>query len=368
MPFAGPTAAAILVKHVGEPAPPVLSVAPQAPPAVATALDRCLRKAPDQRYQGGDALADALRPDLEVDRELPVPLRVFIKQTREWESVLAWSGLGLLSALLALPAAAADDAPGGVLLALIVLLATLAIPIGYVVQAARKLLSSGFTHSDGTVAFLRDIARREEEYRFQVGERVTWLDEAARAAKVLGLTAAAAGFVGGIVTGMPLWYYMIGIGFPTGFGGLLIQEIRARNRGDVMGERGLRFWKSRLGRWVFKLAGLKLDRVAPALASGHRPTEVVIGLEADRLFEELPRDVRRSLAGLPETVRALEEDAQAMRGQVAEMDAILAELGDDDPSRPSAAERAHVRASVSPRATRRRRSSARRSPRWRRFD
>lgn len=35
-----------------------------------------------------------------------------------------------------------------------------------------------------------------------------------------------------------------------------------------------------------------------------------------------------------------------MRRQVAELDAVLAELGDDDPSRPSAEERARVRTSV----------------------
>jgi len=35
-----------------------------------------------------------------------------------------------------------------------------------------------------------------------------------------------------------------------------------------------------------------------------------------------------------------------MRKQVSEMDGVLAEIGDDDPSRPSAAERARVRASV----------------------
>jgi hypothetical protein len=102
-----------------------------------------------------------------------------------------------------------------------------------------------------------------------------------------------------------------------------------------------------LGKGLFSIAGLNLKRVAPALsAGGHRPTEAVIGLEADRLFEELPRETRRSLEGLPETVRALEEDAQAMRRQVAEMDAILAEIGDDDPSRPSASERARVRSEV----------------------
>ncbi len=45
-------------------------------------------------------------------------------------------------------------------------------------------------------------------------------------------------------------------------------------------------------------------------------------------------------------MKALEDDAQSMRRQVAEMDAVLAEIGDDDPSRPSAEERARVRASV----------------------
>ena len=113
-----------------------------------------------------------------------------------------------------------------------------------------------------------------------------------------------------------------------------------------MGERYLRLWKSKLGEKLFRLAGFKLKRVAPALgASEHRATEVVIGLEADRLFEALPKETRESLGTLPETVQALEQDAQAMRQQVAEMDGILAEIGDDDPSRPSAA-RACVRASV----------------------
>ena len=89
-PFTGPTPAAILGKHISEPPPPLAKSAPHVPPAVATALDRCLRKEPDRRYSGGEALADALLPDLDLDKELPIPLRVFIKQTREFESTLSW--------------------------------------------------------------------------------------------------------------------------------------------------------------------------------------------------------------------------------------------------------------------------------------
>ncbi len=197
------------------------------------------------------------------------------------------------------------------------------------------------------MAFERDIERREEEYRFQVGERVKWIDRVARAIKVTGFSVGGALVVSGLITGVgSLFTAGIGI-FDTGIFALLLQELRARQRGDVMGERLLRFWKGKLGGGLFKLGGLGLKRVAPALEAGvHRPTEVIIGLEADRLFEELPRETRKTLAGLPETVRSLEEDAQAMRKQVAEMEAILAEIGDDDPSRPSAAERARVRADV----------------------
>jgi len=45
-------------------------------------------------------------------------------------------------------------------------------------------------------------------------------------------------------------------------------------------------------------------------------------------------------------VRALEDDAQAMRRQVAELDAVLAEIGDDDPSLEGAEERARARTGV----------------------
>jgi hypothetical protein len=113
-----------------------------------------------------------------------------------------------------------------------------------------------------------------------------------------------------------------------------------------MGERVLRFLRGIPGKGIFKLGGFKLKRVAPSVSGIHRSTEVAIGLAADRLFEELPKEVRKSLKGLPATVRGLEDDAQAMRRQVAELDAGLAEIGDDDPSRPGAVERARVRAGV----------------------
>ena len=349
VPFTGASAASVLIEHVNTPAPTVLSAAPHVPPALASALDRCLRKDPDQRFEGGDALADALEPQAEVGKELALPLRVFIKQMRDCETTLSVSLAGIFAAGPGLIAAITAGAPfwltASLGAALVGLSATPVITLG---RAARRLLKSGFTLADATVAFLRDINRKEEEYRFQVGERVTITDRIIKAAKLGLFGASAVSFVAAAL-GAPAGVFVYGGIMSMNFGVIttLIEEARARARGDVMGERYLRFLKSGLGRKLFDLAGTGLRRVAPSLSAGaHRPTEAVIGLEADRLFEELPEETRRGLAGLPDAVHALEADAQAMRQQVTEMEAILAEIGDDDPSRPSATERVRVRASV----------------------
>ncbi len=347
VPFTAPTPAAILAQHLEDPAPLISSAAPNVPPVVATALDRCLRKEPDRRYSGGEALADALLPDLEIDKELPVPLRVFIKQSRGLESVLCWYSLGLLLVGLGLIAGLIYGVGSALWGLALPAAAFIGLPLLQPARLTRKLLRSGFTLDDATAAFLRDIDRREEEFRFEVGERVTWLDRALRLAKIGGFSLAALSFaptVWGWLGG--IFGFVFAASWTSGWTGLLFQELRARGRGDIMGERWHRFWKGRLGKWFFKLGGLGLKRVAPAVSGVHRPTEIVIGLAADRLYEELPKETRKTLKGLPDTVKALEDDAQSLRKQVAEMEAVLAEIGDDDPSLPSARERAVARANV----------------------
>ncbi len=59
LPFDG-TPNAILVSHVTKPAPTLKSVAPTIPTAIATVVDRCLAKAPADRWESAEALADAL--------------------------------------------------------------------------------------------------------------------------------------------------------------------------------------------------------------------------------------------------------------------------------------------------------------------
>jgi len=346
VPFTGPTPASILGQHVAHPPPRLASVAPQVPPGVATALDRCLRKEPDHRFSGGEALADALSPDVQIDRELPVPLRVFVKQSRGSESTLAWSLVGQALVGVGLVGAMAGGLPGIVVGGLTLpLVALTGLPLGQLIREARRLLKTGFTQQDAVDALSQDVGRRNEEFRFQVGQRVTWVDRVARVLSVGGFGGAVAFIIAGFL-GADWALNLFALPLNVGVLGALYRELRARRRGDVMGERLLRLWKGKLGKLLFKVGGLKLKRVATSVSGLHRPTEVAIGLAADRLFEELPKETRKSLKGLPETVKALEDDAQAIRHQAEELDAVLAELGDDDPSRPGSEDRARIKGQV----------------------
>jgi serine/threonine-protein kinase len=81
-----------------------------------------------------------------------------------------------------------------------------------------------------------------------------------------------------------------------------------------------------VGKALFTLAGLRLG-APPALTTGYRPTEMAIGMAAERLFDELPKGVRTALSDLPAVVGRLEQDAQAMRQRVEELNELLADLG-----------------------------------------
>ena len=59
-PFDDELASAVLVAHVNRPAPPVRSIAPAVPAALAAIVDRCLAKDPAARYPSASALLAAL--------------------------------------------------------------------------------------------------------------------------------------------------------------------------------------------------------------------------------------------------------------------------------------------------------------------
>ncbi|MCH8939401.1 MAG: hypothetical protein IH966_08245, partial [Gemmatimonadetes bacterium] len=79
LPFDAPSVHAILAKHIGEPAPPVASIR-NLPGKLAEAVDRCLLKDPQQRFQSGEELAEAVAEVGLRVREIPPHLRHLLRQ------------------------------------------------------------------------------------------------------------------------------------------------------------------------------------------------------------------------------------------------------------------------------------------------
>jgi serine/threonine-protein kinase len=100
-------------------------------------------------------------------------------------------------------------------------------------------------------------------------------------------------------------------------------------RGDVPGRGWLRFWESRVGRALFSASRFRLETIPAGAPYG--PTELAIGMAADRLFQALPTAQRAAFRELPDVVHRLEADAERMRAHMKELDALIDEVG--DPSR-----------------------------------
>ncbi len=74
LPFDG-TPQSILIAHVTKPPPPIASVLATVPPLLARVIDRCLLKAPADRYESAEGLAAAIDDAIDAMRETPSPRR-----------------------------------------------------------------------------------------------------------------------------------------------------------------------------------------------------------------------------------------------------------------------------------------------------
>ena len=88
--------------------------------------------------------------------------------------------------------------------------------------------------------------------------------------------------------------------------------------------RAIGFWKSKWGARVAKIASLGLKKADRPALGMPLLTEVALGRATDHLFEALPKESRRELASLPETVRRLEADAGRLRDSIVKLDDQLA--------------------------------------------
>ncbi|HSE51708.1 MAG TPA: hypothetical protein VLB00_05940, partial [Gemmatimonadales bacterium] len=98
-----------------------------------------------------------------------------------------------------------------------------------------------------------------------------------------------------------------------------------QRRRDVTGERRIKYWSSRFGRWLFKVASAGLSPRAAGAGGTHRPTELALAFAAEDLYAELPPAIRAALPGLPDVLKRLEQQARNVRARIEELEQSLAE-------------------------------------------
>ncbi|HEY6807229.1 MAG TPA: serine/threonine-protein kinase [Gemmatimonadales bacterium] len=309
LPFTAPNAAAVMAQHITQTPPGIHTVAAAIPRQLAVAVDRCLAKAPGDRFPTGEALAEAIGGAIEARRETPVPVRVFLKRLK---IVLV---VGVYAYMIALPPLIhrvwLQRSPALALATLLVL----ALPPAILGRYARELAALGFGAEDLALAHRLSHAREREEAQYEYGGAPTLFERVIGKLSLAGFAAAA------VTAAIPgLAEVAFGAGAVAALSGLLWLLRRERRR--ISDSRLARLWSSPIGRAIFRIASLGLKRVA---AAAGRPTELALGSAADALFDDLPKDARRSLAALPGTVRALEGHAQRIRARI---DALDRAIGD----------------------------------------
>ena len=335
LPFEAPSVPGLLVRQATQPSPGVLGVAPGLPPALATAIDRCLDRDPARRFADGEAMAAALAPAPDHRAALPPSLRGWLAaQNPLLVPYLGWSGLIGTAALANLVALATGNRPDGPA-DIYFLAATAAAPllpvVGFHVSQARRQFRAG--HSLADLRSALEVARRE---RMESEALTTGAVEApGHRALRLGTVASGTWF---LVTGV-----MIGNGIVPEQGVLFLPPMLATlglgalsNALDVQfipngvrqrWQTGVRerLWNSRAGEWLARRLG------APAISGPvgggvFRATEVALGVAAAQLYAALPAEWRAQLAELPAIVAALEARAAAARADVE----LLAAMGPAD--------------------------------------
>jgi serine/threonine-protein kinase len=321
-PFDDDSVARVLVQQATVMPPALAREAVGAPRALVAAIMRCLEKAPGDRFPDAKAFADALATAVEVHREVPAAVRAYLKGNLEvtgggcmYVLLAGWIGPGLL---------VTPVITGwlGVVPTFPVYLAYFVVTLGVIpvvgfFSRLRRFTRLGYDRQDLLAGIKDEMRRNREEAEVEYGSGAVWSD-LQPLLRTAGIATAAGGGLMAIAFGVDPGIPIMGIGILMG----LISMTRRRDRHDVLSKRRLRFWNSRFGAWVYRLAA----RGAPRGGGGptRHATELAISVAVDELFRGLPKGLRTDLHELPETTRKLESRAQEARIRVEHLEAGVA--------------------------------------------
>jgi serine/threonine-protein kinase len=304
----------------------VASARPGIPRPLATAIDRCLAKSPDERFPSGEELAAAVA---EGTTAAPTP-RVLQQLVHEISSLavdlVSFDTLVLVAVLA--HAMTVDFMGRGLVYTVAlaaVLVSVLMIRGLNLARLTREAVREGWDHTDLAAAAERDAGEASASGRSppSLGRRFLiftggfavllgfWLGP-----KQWGLEQAD--------TVLGLLIELIGLAAPVALGrwlGVALEAPRDGRPGLIT-----RFFLRFKAGWAFRLLGGGKGR-PPALRLPDQPTEVLLADQARDLLRALPPGEQAKLAGAEELLRGLERDAGELRARLRQLDEAAAVVG-----------------------------------------
>jgi len=312
-PFEAKDLAGLLAQHAAAPVPSILEAAPHLPRALGEAIDRCLAKDPADRFADADSLAEAVRSARGSGNEVAPPIRAFLRDTESSSEEIGpylLVGAGSLGVYWTL--FRTDLFAGYVFLPLAAVMVGLAIGrVGQVFFAARTLVHQGYGLGHLRPALAAETERQLEEARHRRLARRgilrdTW------GAVIIGIAKTA------------LSYWLTTIDAPffinfVGAAGLVLFPVFTIRRLWQDFRRGASMWvrvfRSRAGKFLFRIAGIGVPQAA-ALPAGGEATEVALGSAVEALFGRLGPEDRRRFHEIPALADRLQADAARLRRAV----------------------------------------------------
>ncbi|MGH7581957.1 MAG: serine/threonine-protein kinase [Gemmatimonadales bacterium] len=321
-PFGG-GARQLIAQHLADPAPAVHAIRPEAPAALAQAIDRALRKSPGERFPSAEAFAETLSAGLSANGDLPVPVRVWVERGRELKGIyVIWScffyGVGTMALVGGM---ISGEWPWQTVVFIVLCAkATLAPWIGHGlwrISETRKAIEAGATLDDLRRGAAIALERREEELRYEASRAIHPLARLIRYATYAAMAGAIGALLGGIVTppaDTKFFFQSFGLLTMATVGGALFGLVFPGRRLEPRAASArLRtwFWKSPLGDLMGRISSIGLRPTTP-WHSWHG-TGAGLGSATGALFAALPEADRRALADLPEVIARLEAEAVRAR-------------------------------------------------------
>jgi len=324
-PFESDSPAALLRAHLALPAPPVASLRPGVPSALAGAIDRSLAKSPGDRFTSAAALAESLAASEAVAAPVPPSLarlsREISGMAQDLGGYLSLAGIAAATQLLL----SGNDFLG----------------FGYVYTVGIALVLVSLVSLRGIQVWrlLRDAAREgwnaddlERALQFEAAQASADPPPHRGRASVLfgaGVAALLAFWLGpkqwaleSMQAPLGILVELASLFLPVALGRWYAGRLEAPHQGKPGLFSRLSLAKAR---WLFRLAGLVRGKRRPEVAEA--PTEVLLADATRALFQALPPAERHPLGDVPAAIARLEKDAERLRLRLRELDRTAAEVG-----------------------------------------